>query len=153
LVCANLGMTWRDGSNLTEIEAARERLIRDMKTLEGIAPESGAYLNEVRVPRLFTIPQLSFFCFKKSSSHARRLRDTNSTGRNPSSVLTTISSEPSSRNTIQTLCSSFTKVSDQTSGMQISSARSDTAPNYYPAHWHWLSEESMWSVFFGCDRS
>jgi len=40
-------MTWRDGADLTEIEAARQVLIEDMKILEGIAPESGAYLNEV----------------------------------------------------------------------------------------------------------
>lgn len=51
-----------------------------------------------------------------------RLRDTNSTGRNPSSVLTTISSGPSSSNTIQTPSSSFTKASDQTNGTRTSFA-------------------------------
>ena len=56
LAFVTLGTTWEDGANLTEIEAARQLLIQDMKTLEGIAPESGAYLNEVRVSRLFTIP-------------------------------------------------------------------------------------------------
>jgi hypothetical protein len=52
LVYATVRTTWRDGASLTEIEAARQLLIRDMKVLEGIAPESGAYLNEVRVPIL-----------------------------------------------------------------------------------------------------
>jgi len=37
-----------DGANLTEIAAARQLLVRDMKILESIAPESGAYLNEVK---------------------------------------------------------------------------------------------------------
>ena len=49
-----VGAIWREGADLTEIEAARQLLVRDMKILEGIAPESGAYLNEVRVTRLFT---------------------------------------------------------------------------------------------------
>ena len=50
-----IGTTWQDGANLTEIDAARQLLVQDMKTFEGIAPESGAYFNEVRVPYLFTI--------------------------------------------------------------------------------------------------
>jgi hypothetical protein len=33
---------------VTEIDAARQVLIQDMKILEGLAPNSGAYLNEVR---------------------------------------------------------------------------------------------------------
>ena len=49
LVYTTIGTTWQDGANSTEIEAARQLLIRDMKILEGIAPESGAYLNEVRI--------------------------------------------------------------------------------------------------------
>ena len=53
LVYMTLGTVWQDGANSTEIEAARQRLIQDMKILEGIAPESGAYLNEVRVRRPF----------------------------------------------------------------------------------------------------
>ena len=61
LVFTTIGTTWEDGANLTEIDAAQQILIQDMKILEGIAPESGAYLNEVRVPRLFTIPQLGFY--------------------------------------------------------------------------------------------
>ena len=48
LVYTILGTNWQDGANLTEIDAARQLLIKDMKILEGIAPESGAYLNEVR---------------------------------------------------------------------------------------------------------
>jgi len=56
-----ISTTWRDGADLTEIEAARQVLIQDMRILEGIAPESGAYLNEVRVPRLFMVLRLSYF--------------------------------------------------------------------------------------------
>jgi len=58
LAYTTLGTTWREGANLTEIDAARQVLIQDMKILEGIAPESGAYLNEVRAPRLLTILRL-----------------------------------------------------------------------------------------------
>ena len=54
-----IGRSWREGADLTEIEATRQLLVEDMRTLEGIAPESGAYFNEVRVSRLFTIPRLS----------------------------------------------------------------------------------------------
>ena len=61
LVFTTIGTTWRDGANLTEIEAARQILIEDMRILEGIAPESGAYFNEVRVPRLFTSHWAQFF--------------------------------------------------------------------------------------------
>jgi len=53
--------TWQDGANLTEIEAIRQLLIEDMKILEGIAPESGAYFNEVRDPRLFAVLRPSSF--------------------------------------------------------------------------------------------
>ena len=56
--------TWRDGANYTEIEAARQVLIQNMKILEEIAPESGAYLNEVRVPHLFKNHPLSSFLFQ-----------------------------------------------------------------------------------------
>ena len=51
LVYMTLGMHWQDGANSTEIEAGRQRLIQDMRILEGIAPDSGAYLNEVTVLR------------------------------------------------------------------------------------------------------
>ena len=54
-------MTWQEGANLTEIEAARQLFIQDMKILEGIAPESGAYFNEVRVLRLPVVPRLNSF--------------------------------------------------------------------------------------------
>ena len=50
-----IGTSWRDGAGPTEIEAARQVLVQDMRILEGIAPESGAYLNKVGVPRLFTV--------------------------------------------------------------------------------------------------
>ena len=58
LVYTTIGTTWREGANLTEIDAARQALVQDMKILEGIAPESGAYLNEVRTPHLLTISRL-----------------------------------------------------------------------------------------------
>ena len=47
LALVSVGRPWREGTNLTEIEATRQLLIEDMRILEGIAPESGAYLNEV----------------------------------------------------------------------------------------------------------
>ena len=40
--------TWPEGSNETQIAAVRQRLVQDMKTLEGLAPDSGAYFNEAR---------------------------------------------------------------------------------------------------------
>jgi len=43
-----IATAWRDGANSTEIAAARALLVQDMKLLEGIAPESGAYFNEVK---------------------------------------------------------------------------------------------------------
>ena len=51
MVYVGIGTSWDDGATLAEIDAARQLLIQDMKTLEGIAPESGAYFNEVRLPR------------------------------------------------------------------------------------------------------
>ncbi len=50
-----LTATWRDGADLTEIAAAREPLIHDMKILEDIAPESGSYLNEVKKWHQFAV--------------------------------------------------------------------------------------------------
>ena len=54
LVYTTLGTSWQDGASLTEINIARQLLIQNMKVLEGISPESGAYFNEVRLPRLST---------------------------------------------------------------------------------------------------
>ena len=129
LVHAIIFTTWQDGATLTEIQAARQLLIQDMKILQGIAPESGTYLNEVREihapPSPLISTSLLFF--------ALRLRDTNLTGRNPSSVPTTTSSELSNRSTIRNHSSSFTKVLDQTSGTQISSAKYET-PSSDPPH-------------------
>jgi len=48
LVYTTLGTAWQEGTNSTEIEAGRKVLIQEMKIIEGITPESGAYLNEVR---------------------------------------------------------------------------------------------------------
>jgi hypothetical protein len=124
LVYTTLGTFWKDGANVAEIDAARQLLIQDMKILEGIAPDSGAYLNEVRVPNLF------FFLSNSNRAVARRRpRDTNSTGRNLSLALTTTSSWPSSRNTIRNPSSSFTKVSDQRAGTRILSAGSEITSN------------------------
>ena len=61
LALAFIGTSWRDGADLTEIKAARQLFIEDMKILEGIAPESGAYFNEVRIPRPFMVLRLSYF--------------------------------------------------------------------------------------------
>jgi hypothetical protein len=47
LAYVTLGTGWKDGATKTQIDAARQLLIQDMKVLEGIAPDSGAYLNEV----------------------------------------------------------------------------------------------------------
>jgi len=57
LACTIIGAVWDDGDNLTEIDAARQLLVQGMKILEGIAPESGAYFNEVRLPPLSTMLQ------------------------------------------------------------------------------------------------
>lgn len=70
-----LSTYWQEGANSTEIEAARQLLVKDMKILEAIAPESGSSSNQVRVwPRIImTQPQLLF--------SSPRLRDTNLIGR------------------------------------------------------------------------
>ena len=49
LAYTTLGTAWQEGANLTEIEAGRQLLIQEMKIVEGLAPESGAYLNEVKI--------------------------------------------------------------------------------------------------------
>ena len=127
LVYTTLGTGWQDGTNFTQIQADRQLLIQDMKIIEGIAPDSGAYLNEVR------FSELDFSPFKKKLTgrvaYVCRLRDTNSTGRSHSSALTSISSAPSSRNTIRNPSSSFMRVLDQRTGTRISSAGSETASN------------------------
>jgi hypothetical protein len=48
MVYTAVGTGWLDGATETEINAARQLLVRDMKIIEGLAPDSGAYLNEVR---------------------------------------------------------------------------------------------------------
>jgi len=53
LVYTTLGTSREDDPNSTQIEAARQLLVQDMKILEGIAPESGTYLNEVSITRPF----------------------------------------------------------------------------------------------------
>ena len=47
LVYVGVDTSWPDGANETEINAARQAFIQDIKVIEGIAPDSGAYLNEV----------------------------------------------------------------------------------------------------------
>jgi len=120
---------WQDGATLTEIQAARQLFIREMKVLEGIAPESGAYLNEVRE---LHAPTPAYF--NRASFFPPRLRDMNSTGRNRSLALTTTSSGPSSRSTIRNRSFSFTMASDRMSGMQISSAECETPFFEYPPY-------------------
>ena len=118
-----VGAAWQDGANSTQIDAARQRLIQDMKTLEGIAPESGAYSNEVKTQKKTPLAFHSYiFPF--------RLLDMNSTGRNPSLALTMTNSSPSSGNTIRNRFSWFTKVSDQTSGMKVLSVAPDNIGRY-----------------------
>lgn len=46
LVYTIIATVWQEGANETQIDANRQQLIQDMKILEGIAPDSGAYLNE-----------------------------------------------------------------------------------------------------------
>jgi len=70
LVDTTLGTGWEGGANSTQIEAARQLLVLDMKILEGIAPESGAYLNKVRITRSShtTLRFSLFFLFYKKNS-------------------------------------------------------------------------------------
>ena len=42
-----VGGGWPEGANSTEINAVRQLIIQDMKIIEAIAPDSGAYFNEV----------------------------------------------------------------------------------------------------------
>jgi hypothetical protein len=70
LVYTTLGTGWQDGANSTVIDAARQLLVQDMKILEGIAPESGAYFNEVGNPP----PLLSFFSYTHTLGFAIRIR-------------------------------------------------------------------------------
>ena len=53
-----IGGGWPEGTNSTEIEAIRQVIIQDMKILEALAPESGAYFNEVRASHIHTILQV-----------------------------------------------------------------------------------------------
>lgn len=41
------GITWVDGSSSTFIEGLRDELERRLATVRALAPDSGAYLNEV----------------------------------------------------------------------------------------------------------
>ena len=78
LVYATLGTGWEDGANSTQIEAARQLLIQDMKILEGIAPDSGAYLNEVRTTRQFSTTfrfrSVFLFCGKQTDRAVVRVQ-------------------------------------------------------------------------------
>ena len=53
-----IGNGWPEGANLTEIDAVRQVIIQDMKTIEALAPESGAYFNKVRTPHIHTMLQV-----------------------------------------------------------------------------------------------
>ena len=52
LIYTIVDTSWQEGADETQIDAARQRLIQDMKVIEEIASDSGAYLNEVRPPLL-----------------------------------------------------------------------------------------------------
>ena len=134
LVYATLGTGWEDGATETEIQAARQLLIQDMRILEGLAPDSGAYLNEVIF--LSSIAAMLPASDSISLFFACRPPDTSSTGRNLSSALITINFYPSNRSTIPTPSSLFTKASDRTGGMPISSAESETVLKYDITSWH-----------------
>ena len=56
MVYTVVGGRWQQGANFTEINAVRQLIIQDMKIVEALAPESGAYLNEVRA--LYTMFQV-----------------------------------------------------------------------------------------------
>ena len=43
-----ISTSWPEGANASQIETAREGLRRDTAKLRALAPESGAYFNEVR---------------------------------------------------------------------------------------------------------
>ena len=58
LAYTTIGSAWPEGASLTEIDAVRQVIIQDMKILEALAPESGAYLNEVRAPHIHSILQV-----------------------------------------------------------------------------------------------
>jgi len=68
LILAAVGTIWQDGASLTEIQAARRLVVQDMKILEGIAPESGAYLNEVRESYGFRPHSLQSHLFSPQAS-------------------------------------------------------------------------------------
>ena len=55
MVYTIVGGGWQEGADLTEINAVRQLIMQDMKIIEALAPESGAYLNEVRA--LYTMFQ------------------------------------------------------------------------------------------------
>ena len=66
LAYVNFGTSWEDGASLAEIDAVRQLLIRSMKILEAIAPDSGAYFNEVRAPHTHTMIQVLSLTFSPS---------------------------------------------------------------------------------------
>ena len=65
LIYMIIAASWQDGADSTQIDAARQVLIQEMKILEGIAPNSGAYLNEVRTTRRPRPTQTQFFFLLK----------------------------------------------------------------------------------------
>ena len=58
LVYTTVGGGWPEGANSTEIDAVRQLIMQDMKIIEALAPDSGAYFNEVRAPHIHTMLQV-----------------------------------------------------------------------------------------------
>ena len=57
------GRGWQDGATLAEINAVRRLIMRDMRIVEAIAPESGAYINEVGALHAQGCFSFLLFCF------------------------------------------------------------------------------------------
>ena len=53
-----IGGGWPEGANSTEINAVRQVIMEDMRIIEALAPDSGAYFNEVRAPPIQTMLQV-----------------------------------------------------------------------------------------------
>ena len=105
---APFGVAWPEGTTSEEIEAIRDSLKSTLATLRALAPESGAYLNEVSMQGL--ILRVTVL----RSNH--RLRHLSRTQRILSSVHTTSSSGLSRQFTTPTICSLSRRVSRRMSG-------------------------------------
>ena len=105
------GVGWPEGATSEEIEALRDSLKSTLATLRALAPESGAYLNEVSIQRL--ILRVTVL------TRHHRLRRLSRTQRILSLVHTTSSSGLSRQFMTPTICSLSRRVSRRMSGMRI----------------------------------